>query len=168
MTNPTYDLLTATFNKCLPALRDCLSKAEADAVAREIDPQVFLQGRIAPDMFHMTRQVQIVTDQVKGGMARLADQESPSWDDDEATFAELYARIDKALEYVKSFQPEQYVGAETRKIELKFPNGMIEFVGSDYLMGFVLPNFYFHMTTAYAILRHLGVPIGKRDFLGVE
>jgi len=166
MTNATYDIMTTTFNKSLPALKGILAKAEADAAARKIDPQVFLQGRIAPDMFHFTRQVQIATDQVKGGMARLAGEQSPSWEDNETTFAALTARVDKALDFVKQFKPEQYAGAETRNVVLKFPNATFEFVGKDYLMGFVLPNFYFHMTTAYAILRHLGVPVGKADFLG--
>jgi hypothetical protein len=166
MTNPTYDLMTTTFNKALPAFKGFIAKAEANATERKIDPQVFLQGRIAPDMFHFTRQVQIATDQVKGGMARLAGKESPSWADDETSFAALGARIDKAIAFTKQFKPEQYEGAETRNIVLKFPNATFEFVGKDYLIGFVIPNFYFHMTTAYAILRHLGVPIGKGDFLG--
>ena len=91
---------------------------------------------------------------------------SPSWEDNETSFAALGARVDKAIGFVKQFKPEQYAGAETRNIVLKFPGATFEFVGKDYLMGFVLPNFYFHMTTAYAILRHLGVPIGKQDFLG--
>jgi hypothetical protein len=166
MANQTYDVMTSTFTKMLPNLKAILSKAEADAQARKIDPQVFLQARLAPDMFTLTRQIQITTDQVKGGMARLAGVDLPAWEDREATFADLQARVDKAIAYVKTFKAAQYEGAETRKVELKFPNATLTFSGRDYLYGFVLPNFYFHMTTAYAILRHNGVPLGKRDFTG--
>jgi hypothetical protein len=161
-----YDLMTSTFNKMLPALKNILAKAEADAAARKIDPKVFLDARLAPDMFPLTRQVQITTDQVKGGMSRLAGAEVPSWPDNEASFADLAKRVDKAIAYVQSFKAAQYEGFETRKIELKFPNATLEFTGRDYLLAFVLPNFYFHMTAAYAILRHNGVALGKRDFLG--
>jgi len=162
----TFELMTSTFSKMLPALKNTISKAEASCVARNIDPKVLLTGRLAPDMFDFTRQVQITTDQVKGGMARLAGAEVPSWPDDEASFADLTARIDKALAFMREFSLDQYKEAETRKVELKFPNASFEFVGKDYLLGFVVPNFYFHLTAAYAILRHNGVDIGKRDFLG--
>jgi uncharacterized protein len=165
MSNNTYDLMTMTFGKRLPSLKGILARAEADCAARNIDPKVLLHARLAPDMFAFTRQVQITTDQVKGGMARLAGVEVPSWPDDEASFADLTARIDKALAFMGQFSPEQYADAETRKVELKFPNASFEFLGKDYLVGFVLPNFYFHMTTAYDILRHNGVQIGKADFL---
>ena len=111
-------------------------------------------------------QVQITTDQVKGGLARLAGVEVPKWDDNEKTFGELCARVDKALDYTKTFKPAQFDGAETRDIELKFPQATLTFKGRDYLLNFVLPNFYFHLTAAYAILRHNGVPLGKRDFVG--
>jgi hypothetical protein len=117
-------------------------------------------------MFTLTRQVQITTDQVKGGMSRLAGAEVPSWPDNEASFADLQKRVEKALAHVKNFKAGQYEGFETRKIELKFPNITLEYTGKDYLLGHVLPNFYFHMTTTYAILRHNGVALGKRDFLG--
>ena len=166
MANQSYEIMTTIFSKMLPNLKAILSKAEADAAARKIDPQVFLQARIAPDMFALTRQVQIVTDQVKGGLARLAGADVPSWEDKEATFADLQARVDKAIAYVKTFKPGQFEGAETRKVELKFPGATMSFNGKDYLFNFVLPNFYFHMTTAYAILRHNGVALGKRDFTG--
>jgi hypothetical protein len=150
----------------LPSLKGLLEKAQADAEARKIDPDVFLQARLAPDMFSFTRQVQITTDQVKGGLSRLAGIEVPSWEDNEKSFAELGARVDKALAYAKTFRPEQFDDAETRDVELKFPQATLSFKGKDYLLNFVLPNFYFHMTAAYAILRHNGVPVGKRDFLG--
>lgn len=161
-----YDVTVPVFAKMLPALKNVLKKGEADAEARKIDPQVFLQARLAPDMFALTRQVQIATDQVKGGLSRLAGIEVPSWSDDEASFAELYTRIDKTLDYAQSFKAEQFEGGETRTIELKFPQASFSFRGDEYLHGFVLPNFYFHTTAAYAILRHNGVQIGKRDFLG--
>lgn len=166
MANLTYDLMSYTFNKMLPALRGLLAKAEADCEARNIDPKVFLTARLAPDMFDLTRQVQIVTDQVKGGMSRLAGVESPSWPDTEASFGELIARVDKAIALTEEFHAEQYEGAEERNIVLKFPGVTFEFTGRDYLLGFVIPNFYFHLTAAYSILRHNGVAIGKRDFLG--
>jgi uncharacterized protein len=166
MANPTYDLMTSVFSKMLPNLKAIVAKGEADAEARKIDPQVFLQARLAPDMLPFVRQIQIATDQVKGGMGRLAGVEVPSWPDDEKSFPEVQARIDKALDYMRTFKPEQYEGAEARAVELKFPQGTLSFNGKDYLLNFVLPNFYFHMTTAYAILRHNGVPLGKRDFVG--
>jgi hypothetical protein len=117
-------------------------------------------------MLPLTRQIQIMTDQAKGGASRLAGQESPKWADDERTFADLHARVAKTIAHLKTFKPEQFEGAETRAVELKFPNATFNFTGRDYLLNFVIPNFYFHYTTAYAILRHNGVPIGKGDFLG--
>lgn len=166
VTNQTFDVLTSVFNKMLPSLKGIIAKAEADAEARKIDPQVFLQGRLAPDMLPLTVQIQIVTDNVKGAMARLGGADVPRWEDNEKSFAELRARLDKTIDYVKTFKPEQFQGAESRSIELKFPNATLNFTGRDYLYDFVIPNFYFHATTAYAILRHNGVPLGKRDYLG--
>src|SRR3970282_1366640 len=166
MSNPTYDLMTSIFSRMLPNLKAILSKAEADAEARKIHPQVYLQARLAPDMLPFTRQIQIATDQVKGGMGRLAGVQVPTWEDNEKTFEELRARVDKASAYLKTFKPAQFEGAETRPVELKFPNATFNFTGKDYLLNFVLPNFYFHITTAYAILRHNGVQLGKRDFIG--
>jgi hypothetical protein len=150
----------------LSALDKVLTKAEADAAARKIDLDVFVNGRLAPDMLPLTRQIQIMTDQAKGGASRLAGKESPKFADDEKTFADLHARIAKTLAHLKTFKPADFEGAETRDIELKFPNATFNFKGKDYLLNFVIPNFYFHYTTAYAILRHNGVPIGKGDFLG--
>jgi hypothetical protein len=161
-----YDQLVPVFTQMLENLDKVLSKAEADAAARKIDPQVFVNGRLAPDMLPLTRQVQIMTDQAKGGASRLAGQESPKWTDDEANFADLHARIAKTIAHLKTFKPAQFEGAETRNVELKFPNATLSFTGKDYFLKFVIPNFYFHYTTAYAILRHNGVPIGKNDFLG--
>jgi hypothetical protein len=161
-----YDQLVPPFTQMLESLDKVLSKAEADAAARKIDPQVFVNGRLAPDMLPLTRQVQIMTDQCKGGASRLAGQEPPKWADDEANFADLHARVAKTIAHLKSFKPAQFDGAETRAIELKFPNATFNFTGKDYFLKFVVPNFYFHYTTAYAILRHNGVQIGKADFIG--
>jgi hypothetical protein len=156
----------AVFSRMLSNLDNILPKAEADCEARKIDPQVYINGRLAPDMLPLTRQVQIMTDQVKGGASRLAGQEPPKWPDEEKTFADLHARLKKAIDHVKTFKPADFEGAETRAVELKFPNATFSFTGKDYFLGFVIPNFYFHYTTAYAILRHNGVQIGKGDFLG--
>jgi uncharacterized protein len=166
MTVHIHDQLVQTFSSMLANLDKILKKAEDDAQARKIDPQVFLQARLAPDMLPFTRQIQILTDTAKGGASRLAGLEVPRWPDDEQTFADLHARIDKAIKHLQSFQPEHFEGADARHIELKFPNATLTFTGRDYFLKFVVPNFYFHFTTAYAILRHCGVPIGKRDFLG--
>jgi uncharacterized protein len=161
-----HDQLVTVFSQMLENLDKVLSKAEADAAARKIDPQVLVNGRLAPDMLPLTRQVQIMTDQAKGGVSRLSGRESPKWPDDEATFADLHARIAKTIAYLKTFTAAQFEGAETRTVELKFPNASFTYTGKDYFLKFVVPNFYFHYTTAYAILRHNGVPIGKNDFLG--
>lgn len=161
-----YDQLVPTFSKMLTNLDNVLKKAEADCEARKIDPSVFTNGRLAPDMLSLTRQVQIMTDQAKGGASRLAGLEPPKWPDEEKTFADLHARIAKTIAYLNTFKPAQFDAADTRKIELKFPNASFTFTGKDYLLTNLLPNFYFHYTTAYAILRHNGVQIGKRDYLG--
>jgi hypothetical protein len=149
----------------LSSLDKILTKAEADAESRKIDPLVLVNDRLAPDMLPLTRQVQIMTDGAKGAASRLAGVEPPKWADDEKTFADLHARIAKTIAHLQTFKPAQFDGAETRAIELKFPNATLNFTGKDYFLGFVIPNFYFHYTTAYAILRHNGVPIGKMDFL---
>jgi hypothetical protein len=161
-----YDQLVPVFSQMLSALDKVLTKAEADAAARKIDLDVFVNARLAPDMLPLTRQIQIMTDQAKGGASRLAGKESPKFADDEKTFADLHARIAKTIAHLKTFKPGDFEGAETRDIELKFPNATLSFKGKDYFLSFVIPNFYFHYTTAYAILRHNGVPIGKTDFLG--
>jgi hypothetical protein len=161
-----YDQFVPVFSHMLQALDKVLGKAEADAAARKIDLDVFVNGRLAPDMLPLVRQIQILTDQAKGCASRLAGQDPPKWADDEKTFADLHARIAKTIAHLKTFKPEQFEGAEKRAIEIKFPNATFNFTGKDYLLNFVIPNFYFHYTTAYAILRHNGVPIGKGDFLG--
>ena len=166
MTVQAYDVLKPICDQMLPALHGILEKAKKDAAARGIDERVLLESRLAPDMFAMARQVQIATDLVKGGFSRLAGKESPSWPDEEASFADLQARVQKTISHVESFERAQFDDAATRDIELKFPGVTFNFKGEEYLLNFVLPNFYFHMTAAYAILRHNGVGLGKGDYLG--
>ena len=161
-----YQAAVPAFLQTLRSLSAILDKAEAFAAERKIEPAVLLGWRLAPDMFALTRQVQIATDHAKGCCARLAGAEVPKWPDDEASFADLRARIARTIELVQGFEPSDIDGAEQREIVLTVGGRSIQFKGQPYLVGFALPNFYFHATTAYAILRHCGVPIGKRDFLG--
>ncbi|MDH0344179.1 DUF1993 domain-containing protein [Chromobacterium haemolyticum] len=143
-----------------------LDKAAADAAARNIAPDVLLNARLAPDMFALTRQVQIASDSAKGCAARLAGVEVPSYADDEASFADLQQRIAKTVAFLQGFNAAQIDGSEAREVVLKVRGDEIRFSGQNYLLGFVLPNFYFHITAAYAILRHNGVALGKMDYLG--
>jgi len=161
-----YDQLVPVFTRMLSGLDKVLAKAEADAAERKFDPGVFMSARLAPDMLPFVRQVQIMSDQAKNGSSRLAGREPPKWPDDEKSFADLHERIAKTIAHLQTFGPADFDGAETRAIELKFPGATLNFTGKDYFLNFVVPNFYFHYTTAYAILRHNGVPIGKTDFLG--
>lgn len=150
----------------LDTLAAILAKAAADAAARKIAAEVFLNARLAPDMLPLVRQVQIVSDTAKGCAARLAGIEVPSYADTEASFPELQERLAKTVTFLKGVAPEQIDGSEARAIVLKAHDQEIHFTGQSYLLGFVLPNFYFHLTTAYGILRHNGVEIGKKDYLG--
>jgi hypothetical protein len=152
--------------RMLNNLSAILDKGAADAEARKIDPAVFIAARLAPDMHPLPRQIQIATDVVKGGAARLAGIDPPSYADTEATFPELKARIAKTVAFLESLKPEQIDGSEERTITLKLGPQEVSMTGQAYLLGFVLPNLYFHATAAYAILRHNGVNVGKRDFLG--
>ena len=163
-----YQASVPAFLQTLGALDAILAKAAAFATERKVDETVLLGWRLAPDMFALARQVQIATDHAKGCCARLAGRDVPKWPDDEATFAELRARIAKTLDYVQSFAPNAIDGSEDRAIALTAGTRELRFTGQQYLVGFALPNFYFHATTAYTILRHCGLPIGKRDFLGVS
>ena len=149
----------------LKAVDGVLTKAEAFATEKKVDPTVLLNYRLAPDMFALTRQVQLVTDFAKSTMARLAGQEVPKYEDTEKTIPELKARIAKVTAYVQGFKPADLDGSETRDVTLPIGGQPMTFKGQDYLVNFALPNFYFHATAAYAILRHCGVNIGKRDFL---
>jgi uncharacterized protein len=144
-----------------------IDKAEADASAKKIDSSVLLNSRLYPDMFALTRQVQIASDQAKNGSARLAGVEAPRYEDNETTIDQLKARIAKTVAYLKTLDPKQIDASADREITFPLgPTNKGRMKGDDYLNHFVLPNFYFHLTTAYAILRHCGVDIGKRDFLG--
>jgi len=161
-----YQASVPVFSQYLPALSGVLKKAAAFAEAKKIDPSVLINARISPDMFALARQVQIATDHAKGSLARLAGVEPPSYADTEATFDELEARIAKTLAYVKTFKPEQIDGTEAKDIVLTFGTQKFPFTGQAYLIQFALPNFFFHSSMAYAILRHNGVDVGKRDFMG--
>jgi hypothetical protein len=154
------------FVQMLGALAKVLDKAEANAAARKIDPAVLIAARLAPDMFPLVKQVQIVCDFAKGAMARLAGEEVPGWPDGEKTFDDLKARIARTIDYVQSFRPAQIDGSEEREVRLTVAGAPIAFKGQPYLLHFVLPNFFFHASAAYAILRHNGVELGKRDFIG--
>lgn len=157
---------TQTFITGLNGLSQVLKRAEANAIERKIDPSVFLNARLAPDMFHLTRQVQVATDTVKGAVHRLAGLQIPKFEDNETTFAELQARIEKTIALVKSIQADLINGQENREVIMSRPSGDLTFRGQDYLLGFALPNFLFHAVTAYNILRHNGVPLGKDQFFG--
>jgi hypothetical protein len=154
-----------TFIRMLKNLSAMLAKGEAHAKAKNFEPSVLLNDRLAPDMFTLTRQVQIATDHAKGAMARLAGHQPETMEDKETSFAELQARIAKVIAIVEGYNADQLKGSETREISVKIPNAELKFSGIDYLNTWALPNFYFHITMAYAILRHNGVDLGKRDFL---
>lgn len=162
-----YQVSVPAFLQTLTALSAILDKAEAFAAERKIDPAVLLAYRVAPDMFPLIRQVQIATDQAKGCCARLAGVEVPKYTDDDTTFADLKARIARTTAFVQGFKPGDIDGSEERDIRITVGGQPMDFKGQPYLLTFVLPNFYFHATAAYAILRHCGLPIGKRDFMGM-
>lgn len=168
--NDTLSMYQATVpvgQRALRNLRQLLVKGEAHAQAQGFDPGVLLQTRLYPDMFPLLRQVQIATDGIKNAAARLAGVEALKFGDDETTFAQLYARLDRAIDYLDTFTAAQIDGSEGRAISVPRRNGEpLAFDGRTYLLGFVTPNLYFHLATAYAILRHAGVPLGKADFLG--
>jgi hypothetical protein len=154
----------------LRALRNLdaiVTKAEAYVAADDgIDEATLLQGRLFPNMRPFVFQIQVATDTARRAAARLLGQEAPSWPDDEKTLADVHTRLRKGIDYLSGFKPEEFDGTESRTIELQLGGNTVPFSGSSYLAGFALPNFYFHVTTAYNILRHNGVVIGKRDFLG--
>ena len=150
----------------LKNLSAILDKAAAHAEARKIAPAVLLQSRLFPDMLPLTKQVQIACDNAKGVVARLAGVDVPKHEDTETSFEELKARIDKTLAFIATISPAQVDGSEDRDIHLKLGPREVQFTGTQYLCGFALPNFYFHVTTAYAILRHNGVELTKGDYIG--
>lgn len=154
------------FAKMLTNMLAWLDKAQDHAEARRFDANNYLGLRLAPDMLPLSRQIQIASDGAKGCMARLAGIDVPRWEDAEATLDELRERIRRTRDYVAAFTPEQLAGSETREIVVPTRTAELRFSGEDYLRHFVLPNFYFHATTTYVLLRHAGVEIGKRDYLG--
>lgn len=161
-----YQASIPLFVRQLTQLQGMLGKAAAYCEARKAKPDGLLQARLYFDMLPLVRQVQIASDTAKGCGARLAGVENPVMADTETSFGELHERIDRTLAFLASLKPEQFEGAQQRQIELKFPSITLRFDGADYLVEFALPNFYFHVTTAYALLRHNGVELGKNDFLG--
>jgi hypothetical protein len=167
MTISIYNASVPVFKQMLTALSEVLRKAEVHATEKNIEPNALLQARLFPDMFPLVRQVQIAVDFSKGVSSRLAGAEVPSWPDTEVTFADLQALIAKALAHIGSFDAAQFEGSENKEIVLR-PGTPKEkkLAGSAYLQHYGLPQFFFHVTTAYAILRHNGVEIGKRDYMG--
>ena len=166
MSNSMYVASVPPIIRSLTNLRTILEKAAAHAEAKKIDPSVLVNARLYPDMFPLSRQVQIATDVAKGAVSRLAGLEPPKYEDNESTFPELVARLDKTIALLEACKPEQIDGSEDKTIALPMHDKTVTFTGTSYLHDFVLPNVYFHVTTVYAILRHNGVEIGKHDFLG--
>ena len=165
MTISMYQASVPRLANTLRNLSAILDKAQAHAEARKIDPTVLTNFRLYPDMLPMKRQVQIACDTAKGVVARLAGVEPPAHDDVEETLLDLKARIAKTIDLIQTFKPAQIDGSEDRKIH-KLGQREVNFTGMQYLLGHALPNFYFHVVTAYDILRHNGVEVGKRDYLG--
>ena len=166
MTLSMHDASVSVFARGLKGLAGVLDKAAGHAEARKIDPQALLQARLYPDMFSLVRQVQIAADFAKGASCRLAGAEIPAWEDNESSFADLKARVERTAALIAGLDSAAFDGAEERDIALVRRGETSIHKGQAYLLQQALPNFYFHLTTAYAILRHNGVEIGKRDFLG--
>lgn len=166
MTISMYQASVPVLVRALNNLDKILAKASAHSKEKNIDPAVLINSRLYPDMLGLAQQIQIATDTAKGCAARLAGAEPPKYEDTESTFDELSVRIRRTIEYLEAFKAEQIDGSENRAITLQLRDRAITFEGLGYLLTFVLPNFYFHVTTAYDILRHCGVELGKRDFLG--
>lgn len=161
-----YDVTVPVFTRMLNNLLVFMDKAEADAEARKYATETLVNDRLAPDMIPFRGQVMIATDHVKGCVSRLAGKPVPSWPDEEKTFEELRARVRKALDLLAAVTREELEGSESRQITIKLGGNDVTMPGLDYVTLRAMPNFYFHITTAYAILRHNGVPLGKRDFIG--
>jgi hypothetical protein len=163
-----YQLSVPTFIRMLNNLAAVLDKGAAHAEAKKIDPSVLINARLYPDMLPLTRQVQIAGDTAKSAAARLAGLEPPKYEDTETTFADLKGRIQKTISYLNTFKPEQIDGSEDRTVTLQIRGNPVTFQGMPYLLNQGIPNFYFHVTTAYDILRHCGVELGKADYLGTR
>jgi hypothetical protein len=162
-----YSSLIPVLKQMLSSLHEILTKAEVHAAEKKIDPNALLQARLFPDMFSLVRQVQLVTDFGKSIPARLAGIEVPTYEDNEQSFADLKARINKTLSFIATFTPAQIDGSENREVVTQAGTPKEKrFLGQTYLLHYGLPNLFFHVTTAYAILRHNGVEIGKKDFIG--
>lgn len=161
-----YDLSVPALDRHLGQLDLILAKAEAYAAARKIDPAALLGARLFPDMFPLTRQVLIACDFARGGTQRLAGAAPDKWADDEASFPELRERVARTRAVLASLSPAQFEGAAERVVDIKLKGEPAQMAGLDYLNRMVLPNFFFHFTTAYDLLRHNGVELGKSDFLG--
>ncbi len=166
MTISMYQTSAPCFIAMLKNLSAILDKAEAHADAKKIEHTVFTHDRLYPNMFTLARQVQIASDSAKGAIARLAGADIPKYEDTEQTFGELKARIAKTIAYIETFKPSQIDGTEEKEIVVKAGGQEIKFKGMQFLLDFAYPNFYFHITTTYNILRHRGVDVGKWDFLG--
>ena len=161
-----YDISVAAFTRTLQSLSGILDKAIAYAAAKKVDGKVLVDARLFPDMWPLSRQVQTACDFAKGCSARLAGIEPPKYEDTETTLEELKARVQKTLDFIATIKPQQLQGAEERTITHQLRVQTLKLPGLQYLTGFALPNFYFHATTAYALLRHNGLELGKRDFVG--
>jgi hypothetical protein len=166
MTISMYQASVPRFANTLKNLSAMLDKAQAHCDAKKIDPLVLTGARLYPDMFAFARQVQVACDTAKGALARLAAVEIPKHEDSEKTFEELKARIAKTLAFIETFKPAQIDGTEDKEYVIKLGPREVQWKGMQYLLGFALPNFYFHAATAYDILRHNGVELAKRDFIG--
>jgi hypothetical protein len=163
-----YQISVVPMLRQLNALSAILDKAVAYADAQKFDPAALLQARLSPDMYHFIKQIQTVTDMAKGGCARLANVEVPAMEDNETDFPQLKARLAKTIAFLESLKPAQIDGREDAELQIPVGRETRAMKAQAYLFGFVLPNFYFHSATAYGLLRHNGVPIGKRDFLGAR
>jgi uncharacterized protein len=161
-----YTLSVETLTPMLHNLLKILDKAEAYAASKKFDSAVLVEARLAPDMFPLSKQIQIATDAAKFGVARLSGTEAPKFEDNEKTLAELKMRLQRTIDFIGSVGPAGFDGAEDRDIRIPMRDRTLEMKGLPYLTGWMLPNFFFHITTTYAILRHNGVDIGKRDYLG--
>lgn len=161
-----YDSSIPVFVRQLKALSACLEKAEAYCAAKKIEPAVMADQRLIADMFPLSRQIQIACDFAKGAAARLAGADVPSWEDNEKSLADLRTRIARTIDFVNATSRDRLADAATRDISIKIAGNPVTLKGAPYLNGYALPNFYFHATTAYAILRANGVELGKRDFIG--
>ena len=161
-----YDISVPVFDAMLGNLATLLKQGAAHAAARNFDPQALLDARLFPDMFALTRQVQIACDAAKGGVARIAGIEAPKFEDNERTFDDLFARIEKTQVFIRGVPRERFEGADTRRVEVPVRQQTYAFDAQTFLMRWALPNFYFHLVTAYDLLRHNGVEVGKRDYLG--